>query len=124
MLAHSRDDHLGGAKHARRVELDKCISGAAGVAGEVNAGACSLEKLNEWLVKLRMGAKETVAEAKRELKAVHVNIFDLVREDAPRVFPTRWQLAKYTLKSGKIFPKERAKANDGEGLRMFLRKMY
>lgn len=62
----------------------------------------------------------------QHLKSVHVNIFDLIdaaRTDQPaRTFGNDAELAKYSKKKGKVFPKLVAKQN--KLLKFMLRQLY
>jgi hypothetical protein len=93
-------------------------------------------KLNEWLARFGKERAETKTKAKRSLRAIYVNIVDLMQvfdrsggnpslqdfKDV-RQFGSLRQLRDYSKKNDKIYPKKKLKAEHRE-LRPLLRNMY
>ncbi len=95
-----------------------------------------LDMLNTWLVRFGKERAETKTKAKHSLRAIYVNIVDLMEvfnnfggnpsvqdfEVVPK-FNTLRELRDYSKQNDKIYSKKRLKAEHRE-LRPLLRKMY
>ena len=77
----------------------------------IAAGLIDLPTLNHWLVGLGHEAMETVTKARRMLKTVYINIYDLVDENYAAELPTRNALRKYTAKKQLYYPLQAAKSS-------------
>ena len=91
-------------------------------AATAEAALGDLPTLNAWLAGLDLPVAETVGEARRELKKVLINIYDLVEERYEPVFDSVRELAAYTFQEEKIFPLTQAKG--GGQLKLFLRGLF
>lgn len=80
----------------------------------------SLERLNGFLVKLGLPEEPSKTKARKALKRVMINIYDLVDNNF-RVFRTLEELREYTLERRLIFPRSLAKS---AGMRDFLRLIF
>lgn len=76
--------------------------------------------MNGWLVKLGRAPEPSKTQAVKVLKGIHINIFDLLRENFKKVHASVTALAWYTLKNELFFPLAKAKE---ENLREFLRQI-
>ena len=109
--------HVNGRRHkqaVRRAEVPE-------FASQAEASLNSLEAMNEWLKRLGHDEAESKSAARRELREIHINIYDLVEDRLEPIFDTVPELRRYSLKQGKIFPRKEAKQSDSE-LRVFLRR--
>lgn len=84
----------------------------------VNACFDDLDHLNGYLRKFNLQPAASKTAAAKALRAINVNIFDLVSDETPKVFKSVRELGAYTIKNKKVFPRKKAKS---EGLRVFLR---
>ena len=109
--------HLDGQRHAKAVRRAEAPEFAATAEESLN----SLETMNEWLKRLGHDEAESRAAAKRVLRGIHINLYDLVEDRLAPVFDTVPELRKYSVKHGKIFPRDAAKEGHSE-LRQFLRR--
>ena len=91
-------------------------------AARAEAALGDLPTLNAWLAGLGLPGAETVADARRELKKVLINIYDLVEERYQPVFTSVRELAAYTIQEEKIFSLKRAK--ESGQLKLFLRGLF
>ena len=103
--------HLSGRRHR-----------AFSVAAASETALEDLESMNVWLARLSLHPAPSKTQARLSLRAVHINLFDLVAERFQPVFATVRELRAYTLREKLVFPKSAAK--EGGALRVFLRKMF
>lgn len=109
--------HLLGRRHAKAERR----ANAPAFAAQAGALLEDLEHMNGWLVRLGHEEAESKTAARRELRKIHINIYDLVENRLEPVFETIPELRKYSVKQGKVFYREAAKE---EGLRNFLRRFF
>ncbi|EIN03758.1 hypothetical protein PUNSTDRAFT_77588 [Punctularia strigosozonata HHB-11173 SS5] len=101
------------------------------IAEEFNAAYGTLDNdLIQWQTlsrELRVEpVPDSVSQCKQAVKRIHVNIVDLLdaraRGEQVRLHRNMHQLAQYSIRTGKIFPKKQAKA--GLLLKYLLRQIY
>lgn len=125
VLAHQWSAHVGGRRHARATEARRCAEAAPSLARAVELRSQTLDGLNGWLLKLGRAPAEDAVDARRALKRMYVNIFDLEEStERPLTFATEAELRRYTRATGKVFPKREAKAGGRDGLKLFLRHIW
>ncbi len=76
--------HMEGRKHAKAVRRAE----APAFAAQAEASLSNLETMNEWLKRLGHEEAESKSAARRELHAIHINIYDLVSGDLEPIFDT------------------------------------
>ena len=85
-----------------------------------------IDKLNAYLALFDLPPAPSVTKAVAALKAINVNIFDLLSArltgTAPRVHATVHDLAEYTFANHLVYPKALAKASSDE-IKVFLHKL-
>jgi hypothetical protein len=89
---------------------------------EQTSGFDDLGQLNSWLAKLGLEPQPTRTRAADALRAVHINLLDLLAERPDRRWATVRELRRYSVEQGLVYPLEAAKRS-GEGLRAFLRPL-
>ena len=70
-----------------------------------------LNTLNELLIKLEIQIQPSITKAKKELKGIYINIFDLEAGLYHKQFPDKKSFRKYTKKYKLFYPLEEAKNN-------------
>jgi hypothetical protein len=115
--------HVHTYRHKQAIEAEKARRRAEApeFAARAETSLGSLDTMNGWLKRLGHDEAETVSNARRELRGIHINIYDLVEKRFKPVFKTVPQLAEYSYRTGKIFPREEAKSH--KELRVFLRQL-
>ena len=110
-------------RHKQAIEVEKARRRAEApeFATRAETSLGSLDTMNNWLKRLGHDEAETVNDARRELRGIHNNIYDLVEKRFKPVFKTVPQLAEYSYRTGKIFPRDAAKSH--KELRVFLRQL-
>lgn len=103
------EKHLNGRRHRKNLAINLANSGIFN----------KLEYLNNWLIKLGELSEQSVSNAHKSLKSIHVNIFDLLNENYIR--RSLSELKSYTRKNKLYFPLNRAKE---ENLRSFLKRIF
>ncbi|KAI5276212.1 hypothetical protein E4T47_00861 [Aureobasidium subglaciale] len=84
-----------------------------------------LDRLKHLCVEVGLEPLDTVTQCKKALKKVHVNLVDLMNarrtDKKVKQFATVKKLRKYTLESGKVYPKEDAKC---EVVKVLLKNIF
>jgi hypothetical protein len=101
------------ARQQRRSKLDKRSLELFAESAFNNATV-----LKHWMAELRLGEYKSNTKARKALRKVHINIYDLLAGDYHLRFKTVGELRKHTMETGDFFPKDQAKA---AGLKDFLR---
>lgn len=81
----------------------------------------SLQQYNVWLAGFGIEEQPSLTAARKELKRIHINIYDLKAELYSRRHPSIRALAAYTRKHGLVFPLKTAK---GSVVKVFLRPLH
>jgi hypothetical protein len=86
----------------------------------VAAGLQDLETLNTWLRGLGRPPMDTIAKARKALKRIYINIYDLVGENYAAEKKTLNELRKYTAKNQLYYPLQAAKTTT---VKVFLQRL-
>jgi hypothetical protein len=122
MRSQDYQKHVAGKRHARTLKLNSIIK-------EAEEAFKDLERMNRWLVLFDEPKAESMTEARKMLRKVNVNLFDLLElgvnatpEEAKKIrHKSVAALAHYSYAKKKVFPLKRVKP--GEELAKFLREL-
>jgi 1,2-phenylacetyl-CoA epoxidase catalytic subunit len=121
----SYDEHIAGKKHAHRLKINAILP-------EAERAFNDLDRMNRWLVLFGKQPATSKKNARKALKRLYVNIFDLLElkddatvDDAKKIkHKSVSALARYSYEQDKVFPlKIAAKTKKNGGLRAFLQEL-